>query len=77
MRAIEEQTLRSEGNGPVPWSVLQAESLQQPVERIAGAEPSTKDDSEVVRPRAFTPPGSRLDRRSIATFPLGMNNNRV
>ena len=57
--------------------VCKLKSLQQPVERIAGAELSTKDDSEVVRPRAFTPPGSRLDRRSVATFPLGMNNNGV
>ena len=38
------------------------------------AEPSTKDGIEAVRLRAFTPPGSSLDRHSVVVFPLTMNN---
>jgi hypothetical protein len=59
--SIKGQALRSEGNGSLPWSGLQAESGEQTLGENASGEPSTKDDIEAVRLCAFTPPGLPLD----------------
>ena len=57
MPSIEGRALRSEGNGPVPWSGLQTEFLERTPGKNARAEPSTKEDIEAVRFCAFSPPG--------------------
>ena len=59
--SIKGQALRSEGNGFLRWSGLQAESGEQTLGKNTSGEPSTKDDIEAVRLCAFTPPGSPLD----------------
>ena len=59
--SIKGQALRSECNGSLPWSGLQAESGEQTLGENASGEPSTKDDIEAVRLCAFTPPGLTLD----------------
>ena len=57
MTANEERALRSDGNGPVPWSNLQTEFVERTPGKTASADSSTKDSIEAVRLCAFSPPG--------------------
>ena len=72
--AIEGQTLRSEGNGPVSCSDPQAKFLEQTPGKNASAVPSTTDGIETVPLCAFAPPGSPLDLHSVVIFPGALNN---
>ena len=69
MTAIEERALRSEGHGPVPWSGLQTEFVDERLGKSASSDSSTKDGIEAVRLCAFAPPGSPLDRHRVVAFP--------
>jgi hypothetical protein len=63
------QALRSEDNGSLACSGLQAESMERTPEKDASAEPSTQHGIEAVRFGVFAPPGSPLDRQSVMIFP--------
>src|SRR5439155_4284627 len=60
--AIEGRALQSEGNGPVPWSVLQTEFVERTPGKNGSDEPSHQARIDDVRLCAFAPPSSSLDR---------------
>jgi hypothetical protein len=70
--AIEGRALQS--NGPVSWSGLQTEFVEQTPGKNASAQSSTKGGIEAVRLCAFSPPGLPLDRHNVEVLPLAMND---
>jgi hypothetical protein len=74
MTTIEEQALRSEGNGSVPWSGLQTELMERTPEKDVSGEPSTKHGIEAVHFYAFAPPSLPLDRTEYRNFTLTQNH---
>jgi hypothetical protein len=60
-KADREASLPERGNGPVAWSDLQAERLQQTPKKQANGEPSTKHALNLF---AYVPRSSKLTSRS-------------
>jgi hypothetical protein len=68
--SIKRQALQSECNGPVACSGLQSSVLQRTPRKITSPGASTLDGIEIVRFRAFAPPGSPLDQYTLLTLLL-------
>jgi hypothetical protein len=71
---IDARALRTEDNGPETWSGLQTVLVERTPVKNTRCEPSSKDDMEAVRLRAFDPPGSPVNRYNVIASPQSVKN---